>query len=67
VRRRVSLHFARAGEGASVKASITLRVDGEQRSLAIDTRTTLLDALGEHLGITGHDRRDDHGIVHGAS
>ena len=35
-----------------MQASITLRVDGEQRSLQLDTRTTLLDALREHLGIT---------------
>ena len=44
-----------------MKASITLRVDGEQRSLAIDTRTTLLDALREHLGITAAKKGCDHG------
>jgi xanthine dehydrogenase YagT iron-sulfur-binding subunit len=44
-----------------VKASITLRVDGEQRSLEIDTRTTLLDALREHLGITSAKKGCDHG------
>jgi xanthine dehydrogenase YagT iron-sulfur-binding subunit len=44
-----------------VKASITLRVDGEQRSLQLDTRTTLLDALREHLGITAAKKGCDHG------
>ncbi|HEX4268516.1 MAG TPA: 2Fe-2S iron-sulfur cluster-binding protein [Steroidobacteraceae bacterium] len=50
-----------AGEGGSVKASINLRVDGEQRSLAVDTRTTLLDALREHLGVTSAKKGCDHG------
>jgi xanthine dehydrogenase YagT iron-sulfur-binding subunit len=44
-----------------VKASITLRVDGEQRSLAVDTRTTLLDAMREHLGVTAAKKGCDHG------
>lgn len=44
-----------------MNASITLRVDGEQRSLAVDTRTTLLDALREHLGITAAKKGCDHG------
>ena len=44
-----------------MKASITLRVDGELRSLAVDTRTTLLDAMREHLGITAAKKGCDHG------
>ena len=44
-----------------MKTSITLRVDGEQRSLQLDTRTTLLDALREHLGITAAKKGCDHG------
>ena len=44
-----------------MKASITLRVDGEQRSLQLDTRTTLLDALREHLGATAAKKGCDHG------
>jgi xanthine dehydrogenase YagT iron-sulfur-binding subunit len=44
-----------------VKASISLRVDGEQRSLAVDTRTTLLDALREQLGVTAAKKGCDHG------
>ena len=44
-----------------MKASITLRVDGEQRSLTVDTRTTLLDALRENLGVTSAKKGCDHG------
>jgi hypothetical protein len=33
-------------------AETTLRVDGEEHRLSVDTRTTLLDALRERLGIT---------------
>ena len=40
---------------------ITLRVDGERRALTVDTRTTLLDALREHLGLTGTKKGCDHG------
>jgi len=44
-----------------VEVSISLRVDGEQRELAVDTRTTLLDALREHLGVTAAKKGCDHG------
>lgn len=44
-----------------MNASINLRVDGEQRSLTVDTRTTLLDALREHLGVTAAKKGCDHG------
>jgi xanthine dehydrogenase YagT iron-sulfur-binding subunit len=42
-------------------ARITLRVDGEERSLTVDTRTTLLDALREHLGVISPKKGCDHG------
>src|ERR1700712_4739415 len=42
-------------------AGITLHVDGEQRSLTVDTRTTLLDALRERLGVTSPKKGCDHG------
>ena len=32
---------------------ITLKVNGTERRLAVDVRTTLLDALREHLDLTG--------------
>jgi hypothetical protein len=44
-----------------MQASITLRVDGEERSLRADTRTTLLDALREQLGVTSVKKGCDHG------
>ena len=40
---------------------INLRINGEQRTLQIDPRTTLLDALREHLGLTGSKKGCDHG------
>src|SRR5256885_14710284 len=40
---------------------ITLRLNGTTHPLAIDTRTTLLDALRERLGLTGPKKGCDHG------
>jgi len=40
---------------------ITLRVNGAVHQLVIDTRTTLLDALRERLGLTGAKKGCDHG------
>nr|MDQ2831790.1 2Fe-2S iron-sulfur cluster-binding protein [Chloroflexota bacterium] len=40
---------------------ITLRVNGAARQLSVDTRTTLLDALRERLGLTGAKKGCDHG------
>jgi xanthine dehydrogenase YagT iron-sulfur-binding subunit len=42
-------------------ATIRLRVDGEDHTLTLDTRTSLLDALREHLGLTGAKKGCDHG------
>lgn len=42
-------------------ASITLSVDGRERSLTIDSRTTVLDALREHLDVTSVKKGCDHG------
>jgi xanthine dehydrogenase YagT iron-sulfur-binding subunit len=42
-------------------ADITLRVDGETCSLTVDTRTTLLDALRERLGVMSPKKGCDHG------
>jgi xanthine dehydrogenase YagT iron-sulfur-binding subunit len=44
-----------------VEAAITLNVDGESHQLVVDTRTTLLDALRERLGITSPKKGCDHG------
>ncbi|GAA4615360.1 2Fe-2S iron-sulfur cluster-binding protein [Saccharopolyspora hordei] len=40
---------------------ITLVVDGVEHRLTVDTRTTVLDALRERLGITGPKKGCDHG------
>jgi xanthine dehydrogenase YagT iron-sulfur-binding subunit len=45
--------------GAAVE--ITLRADGREHRLAVDPRTTLLDALRERLGIYGPKKGCDHG------
>src|SRR5918995_477121 len=42
-------------------ADVTLTVNGVAHTLSIDTRTTLLDALREHLGLTGAKKGCDHG------
>ncbi len=40
---------------------VSLQVNGEPRALSLDTRTTLLDALRDHLGLTGSKKGCDHG------
>ena len=39
----------------------TLKVNGREHSLALDPRTTLLDALRDHLGLTGTKKGCDQG------
>lgn len=39
----------------------TITVNGTERTLDLDPRTTLLDALREHLGLTGSKKGCDHG------
>ncbi|MGW2331339.1 2Fe-2S iron-sulfur cluster-binding protein [Streptomyces sp. NPDC001700] len=40
---------------------LTLRVNGADRPLTLDNRVTLLDALREHLALTGTKKGCDHG------
>jgi xanthine dehydrogenase YagT iron-sulfur-binding subunit len=47
--------------GAPVISKVSLNVNGVARELALDTRTTLLDALREHLHLTGTKKGCDHG------
>jgi xanthine dehydrogenase YagT iron-sulfur-binding subunit len=42
-------------------SKVSLRVNGELRELELDTRTTLLDALREHLLLSGTKKGCDHG------
>lgn len=43
------------------KAKFSFQVNGRQHTLEVDTRTTLLDALREHLHFTGTKKGCDHG------
>ncbi|MFF3733102.1 2Fe-2S iron-sulfur cluster-binding protein [Streptomyces sp. NPDC002476] len=48
--------------GATVdRSTLTLYVNGTERTLTLDHRTTVLDALREHLGLTGAKKGCDHG------
>ena len=40
---------------------VQLTVNGQPRKLSVDSRTTLLDALREHLHLTGSKKGCDHG------
>jgi xanthine dehydrogenase YagT iron-sulfur-binding subunit len=44
-----------------VMEKVTLTVNGTQHALELDTRTSLLDALREHLQLTGTKKGCDHG------
>src|SRR5689334_5648377 len=44
-----------------VAVDVELRINGEPARLALDPRTTLLDALREHLRLTGTKKGCDHG------
>jgi xanthine dehydrogenase YagT iron-sulfur-binding subunit len=46
---------------AVVKSKVAFQVNGKARELELDTRTTLLDALREHLHLTGTKKGCDHG------
>ncbi|MGI8438037.1 MAG: (2Fe-2S)-binding protein [Chthoniobacterales bacterium] len=47
--------------GSPTAMRVKLRVNGEERSLKIDPRTSLLDCLREHLELTGSKKGCDHG------
>jgi hypothetical protein len=51
---------SRAG-AASARMKTSMEVNGKLRTLTLDTRTTLLDALREHLHLTGTKKGCDHG------
>ncbi len=42
-------------------ANVALKVNGRAHRVPLDTRTTLLDALREHVGLTGSKKGCDHG------
>jgi xanthine dehydrogenase YagT iron-sulfur-binding subunit len=47
--------------GAVPTMSVTLEVNGKAHTLDVDTRTSLLDLLREHLHLTGTKKGCDHG------
>ncbi len=47
--------------GAVIMHKLSFTVNGQTRQLELDTRTTLLDALREHLHLTGTKKGCDHG------
>ena len=52
---------ARPAQGQPSTARVTFEVNGKRQALELDTRTTLLDALREHLHLTGSKKGCDHG------
>ena len=50
-----------ASPGRAPVVTTRFTVNGEPRSLELDTRVTVLDTLREHLGLTGTKKGCDHG------
>jgi len=53
----------RDAETAPARVTVELQVNGQPYVLMLDPRTTLLDALREHLALTGSKKGCDHGAV----
>ncbi len=52
---------ARPAPDPTLPVDLTLRVNGKTEQLSLDARTTVLDALREHIGLTGSKKGCDHG------
>nr|WP_249142018.1 (2Fe-2S)-binding protein [Bradyrhizobium diazoefficiens] len=50
-----------AAQDPALPVDVTLRVNGRDKRLQLDARTTVLDALREHMGLTGSKKGCDHG------
>jgi xanthine dehydrogenase YagT iron-sulfur-binding subunit len=50
-----------AAASATRRTDVSLSVNGKMHPLNLDTRTTLLDALREHMNLTGSKKGCDHG------
>jgi xanthine dehydrogenase YagT iron-sulfur-binding subunit len=57
----------RPASGGRAQMDITLTVNGRDHRVALDPRTTLLDALREHLDLTGSKKGCDHGQCGGCT
>ena len=54
-------HSVSAAATTAATIPVTLRVNGVDRDVLLDPRTTLLDALRDHLGLTGVKKGCDQG------
>jgi len=45
----------------SGNVAVTMTINGQRREFSVDVRTTLLDALRDHVGLTGTKKGCDHG------
>jgi xanthine dehydrogenase YagT iron-sulfur-binding subunit len=52
---------ARPADGVEAVVPVTLRINGKERDLKLDPRTTLLDCLRENLDMPGTKKGCDHG------
>lgn len=50
-----------AAQDPALPVDVTLHVNGKDKRLQLDARTTMLDALREHMGLTGSKKGCDHG------
>jgi xanthine dehydrogenase YagT iron-sulfur-binding subunit len=57
----ISARASAANAARPIKAKVSFQVNGQSQALDLDTRTTLLDALREHLQLTGTKKGCDHG------
>lgn len=58
---RGSAAAQQSGDTMKYSTPVSLAVNGERHELEVDNRTTLLDALREHLHLTGTKKGCDHG------
>ena len=59
--RAVAAGSVESNELSPPPVSVELQINGRSHSLTLDPRTTLLDALREHLALTGSKKGCDHG------
>jgi len=52
---------ASRSSGPDEPVNISLTINGQPHNLALDSRTSLLDALRDHVGLTGTKKGCDHG------
>jgi xanthine dehydrogenase YagT iron-sulfur-binding subunit len=54
-------HLPEDPERRDARVAFELRINGAVHAMRVDPRTTLLDALREHLGLDGTKKGCDHG------